>query len=216
MADRIVLLQPRKVELASATLANLLVKVKTISTIGTAVSAASQDEIFSSVVDGVAGLFIGDASGKVQGATATESANTALTPVTTPIGLLPVDSKASTADDTKASNMLFHMYDGNTHAPVEAFKHKGISLLTLKNYIGGAAVASIGKVKVDAGDGADWLENKIENAGTPNSFIALNIEKVGTAPSVTMQFNATPNLSSQFTVTVGKQLTITTINGGSI
>ena len=215
MADRIVLLQPRKVELASATLANLLVKVKTISTIGTAVSDASQDEIFSSVVDGVAGLFIGDASGKVQGATATENASTALTPVTTQIGLLPRDLLASPSD-ANAGNFIVHMYDANTTPTVTGNRHRAFSLLKLKDYIGGTAFTAIGKVKVDANDGADWLENKIENAGTPNSFIALNIEKVGTAPSVTMQFNATPNLSSQFTVTVGKQLTITTINGGSI
>ena len=215
MADRVVLLQPRKVDLASATLDTLLTKIKTITTIGTAVSAASQDEIFSSVVDGTAGLFIGDASGKVQGATATDSESTALTPVTTQIGLLPRDLLASPSD-ANAGNFIVHMYDANTTPTVTGNRHRAFSLLKLKDYIGGSAVASIGKVKVDTNDGADWLENKIENAGTPNSFIALNIEKVGTAPSVTMQFNATPNLSSQFTVTVGKQLTITTINGGSI
>ena len=215
MADRVVLLQPRKVDLTSATLANLLTKIKTITTIGTAVSAASQDEIFSSVVDGTAGLFIGDASGKVQGATATDNASTALTPVTTQIGLLPRDLLASPSD-ANAGNFIVHMYDANTTPTVTGNRHRAFSLLKLKDYIGGTAFTAIGKVKVDSTDGADWLENKIENSGTPNSFIALNIEKVGTAPSVTMQFKATPNLSSQFTVTVGKQLTITTINGGRI
>ena len=215
MADRVVLLQPRKVDLVSATLANLLTKVKTITTIGTAVSAASQDEIFSSVVDGTAGLFIGDAGGKVQGATATENASTALTPVTTQTGLLPRDLLASPSD-ANAGNFIVHMYDANTTPTVTGNRHRAFSLLKLKDYIGGAAVASIGKVKVDATDGADWLENKIENAGTPTSFISLNINKNGSGSALTMRFDAVPNLSSQFTVTAGKQLTVTTINGGSI
>ena len=215
MADRVVLLQPRKVDLASATLDTLLTKIKTITTIGTAVSAASQDEIFSSVVDGTAGLFIGDASGKVQGATATDSESTALTPVTTQIGLLPRDLLASPSD-ANAGNFIVHMYDANTTPTVTGNRHRAFSLLKLKDYIGGAAVASIGKVKVDATDGADWLENKIENAGTPTSFISLSINKNGSGSALTMRFDAVPNLSSQFTVTAGKQLTVTTINGGSI
>lgn len=215
MADRVVLLQPRKVDLGSATLATLLTKIKTITTIGTAVSAASQDEIFSSVVDGTAGLFIGDASGKVQGATETDNASTALTPVTTQTGLLPRDLLNSPTD-ANAGNFLVHMYDGNTTPTVGGNRHRAFSLLKLKDYIGGAAVASIGKVKVDATDGADWLENKIENAGTPTSFISLNINKNGSGSALTMKFDAVPNLSSQFTVTAGRQLTVTTINGGSI
>ena len=215
MADRVVLLQPRKVDLGSATLATLLTKIKTITTIGTAVSAASQDEIFSSVVDGTAGLFIGDASGKVQGATETDNASTALTPVTTQTGLLPRDLLNSPTD-ANAGNFIVHMYDGNTTPTVGGNRHRAFSLLKLKDYIGGAAVASIGKVKVDATDGADWLENKIENAGTPTSFISLNIIKNGSGSALTMKFDAVPNLSSQFTVTAGKQLTVTTINGGSI
>lgn len=215
MADRVVLLQPRKVDLASATLANLLTKVKTITTIGTAVSAASQDEIFSSVVDGTAGLFIGDASGKVQGATETDNASTALTPVTTQVGLLPRDLLASLSD-TNASNFIVHMYDANMTPTVTGNRHRAFSLLKLKDYIGGAAVASIGKVKVDATDGADWLENKIENAGTPTSFISLSIDKNGSGSALTMRFDAVPNLSSQFLVTGAKQLTIQAISGGSI
>ena len=214
MADRVVLLQPRKVDLASATLANLLTKIKTITTIGTAVSDASQDEIFSSVVDGTAGLFIGDASGKVQGATATENVSTALTPVTTQTGLLPRDLLDSPSD-ANAGNFIVHMYDANTTPTVTGNRHRAFSLLKLKDYIGGAAVASIGKVKVDANDGANWLENKLVPDGT--SFIGISIDKDTTAPEAkTLKISATPNLSSQFTVTAGKQLTITTINGGSI
>ena len=215
MADRVVLLQPRKVDLASATLATLLTKIKTITTIGTAVSDASQDEIFSSVMDGTAGLFIGDAGGKVQGATATDSASTALTPVTTQTGLLPRDLLASPSD-ANAGNFIVHMYDANTTPTVTGNRHRAFSLLKLKDYIGGSAVASIGKVKVDSSDGADWLENKIGNATTPTSFISMNINKTGSGSALTMKFDAVPNLSSQFTVTPGKQLTITTINGGSI
>lgn len=214
MADRVVLLQPRKVDLASATLANLLTKVKTITTIGTAVSAASQDEIFSSVVDGTAGLFIGDASGKVQGATETENVSTALTPVTTQTGLLPRDLLASPTD-ANAGNFIVHMYDANSTPTVVGNRHRAFSLLKLKDYIGGAAVAAIGKVKVDSTDDADWLENKL--AHDSPSFIGLSIDKDATVPtSKIMKITATPNLSSQFTVTAGKQLTITTINGGSI
>ena len=214
MADRIVLLQPRKVDLASATLANLLTKIKTITTIDTAISGASQDEIFSSVVDGTAGLFIGDANGKVQGATATDNVSTALTPVTTQTGLLPRDLLASPSD-ANAGNFIVHMYDANTTPTVTGNRHRAFSLLKLKDYIGGAAVASIGKVKVDSGDGADWLENKLVPDGT--SFIGISIDKDSTAQAAkTLKISAVPNLSSQFTVTVGKQLTITTINGGSI
>lgn len=214
MADRVVLLQPRKVDLASATLANLLTKVKTITTIGTAVSAASQDEIFSSVVDGTAGLFIGDAGGKVQGATATDNASTALTPVTTQTGLLPRDLLASPSD-ANAGNFIVHMYDDNTTPTVTGNRHRAFSLLKLKDYIGGAAVASIGKVKVDSNDGADWLENKL--VPDSPSFVGISINKDSTQPTAkTLKISATPNVSSQFTVTAGKQLTITTINGGSI
>lgn len=214
MADRVVLLQPRKVDLASATLATLLTKIKTITTIGTAVSDASKDEIFSSVVDGTAGLFIGDASGKVQGATETENASTALTPVTTQTGLLPRDLLASPSD-ANAGNFIVHMYDANTTPTVTGNRHRAFSLLKLKDYIGGVAVASIGKVKVDANDGADWLESKLEPDGT--SFIGISIDKDSTAQAAkTLKISAVPNLSSQFTVTAGKQLTITTINGGSI
>ena len=214
MANRVVLLQPRKVDLASATLATLLTKIKTITTIGTAVSGASQDEIFSSVVDGVAGLFIGDASGKVQGATATENASTALTPVTTQIGLLPRDLLASPSD-ANAGNFIVHMYDANTTPTVTGNRHRAFSLLKLKDYIGGTAFTAIGKVKVDSNDGADWLENKL--VPTAPSFIGISIDKDSTAPAAkTLKISATPNVSSQFTVTPGKQLTITTINGGSI
>ena len=214
MADRVVLLQPRKVDLASATLANLLTKVKTITTIGTAVSAASQDEIFSSVVDGTAGLFIGDAGGKVKGATETENVSTALTPVTTQTGLLPRDLLASPSD-ANAGNFIVHMYDDNTTPTVTGNRHRSFSLLKLKDYIGGAAVASIGKVKVDSNDGANWLENKL--VPDSPSFVGISIDKDSTQPTAkTLKISATPNVSSQFTVTAGKQLTITTINGGSI
>ena len=214
MADRVVLLQPRKVDLASATLANLLTKVKTITTIGTAVSAASQDEIFSSVVDGTAGLFIGDAGGKVKGATETDNVSTALTPVTTQTGLLPRDLLASPSD-ANAGNFIVHMYDDNTTPTVTGNRHRSFSLLKLKDYIGGAAVASIGKVKVDSNDGANWLENKL--VPDSPSFVGISIDKDSTQPTAkTLKISATPNVSSQFTVTAGKQLTITTINGGSI
>ena len=214
MADRVVLLQPRKVDLTSATLANLLTKIKTITTTGTAISDASQDEIFSSVVDGTAGLFIGDTSGKVQGATATDNVSTALTPVTTQTGLLPRDLLASLSD-ANAGNFIVHMYDANTTPTVTGNRHRAFSLLKLKDYIGGAAVASIGKVKVDSNDGADWLENKL--VPTAPSFIGISIDKDSTAPAAkTLKISATPNVSGQFTVTPGKQLTITTINGGSI
>ena len=214
MADRIVLLQPRKVDLGSATLATLLTKIKTITTIGTAVSDASQDEIFSSVVDGTAGLFIGDASGKVQVATATDNASTALTPVTTQTGLLPRDLLASPSD-ANAGNFIVHMYDANTTPTVTGNRHRSFSLLKLKDYIGGTAFTAIGKVKVDDNDGADWLENKL--VPDAPSFIGISIDKDSTAPAAkTLKISATPNVSNQFTVTAGKQLTITTINGGSI
>ena len=215
MADRDVLIKPRKVDLASATMANLLTKVKTITTISGTVGGVAQDEIFAVPIDGTAGLFIGDMSGKVQGATETDSTSTAFTPVTTQTGLLPRDLLASPSD-ANAGNFIIHMYDQNATPTVTGTRHRSFSLLKLKDYIGGAAVAAIGKVKVDSTDGADWLENKIENAGTPNSFITLDIAKVGTAPSITMQFNATPNLSSQFFVNGSKQLTILSISGGSI
>ena len=107
------------------------------------------------------------------------------------------------------------MYDANTTPTVTGNRHRAFSLLKLKDYIGGAAVASIGKVKVDSNDGADWLENKL--VPDAPSFIGISINKDSTQPTAkTLKISATPNVSSQFTVTVGKQLTITTINGGSI
>ena len=216
MADRDVLIKPRKVEVTpSTTIANLLTKIKAITTLSGTVSGAAQDEIFALPIDGTAGLFIGDMSGKVQGATETDNASTAMTPVTTQTGLLPRDL-LNAPSDVNAGNFMVHMYDGNTTPTVANNRHRAFSLLKLKDYIGGAAVASIGKVKVDATDGADWLEEKIENAGVPNSFISLNIEKIGVAPTKTIQFNATPNLSNQFFVTGARQLTILSISGGSI
>ena len=215
MADRDVLIKPRKVSLTSSTMANLLTKVKSITSVGSTVDGVAQDEIFAVPIDGSAGLFIGDAGGKVQGATETDNTSTAFTPVVTQTGLLPRDL-LNAPTDANAGNFMVHMYDQNTTPTVTGTRHRAFSLLKLKDYIGGAAVASIGKVKVDSTDGADWLENKLENAGTPNSFITLNIEKVGGTSSRTIQFNATPNLSSQFFVTGARQLTIQAISGGSI
>ena len=213
MADRDVLIKPRKVSLTTSTMANLLTKVKSITDVGSTADGVAQDEIFAVPIDGSAGLFIGDTGGKVQGTTETDNTSTAFTPVVTQTGLLPRDLLNSPTD-ANAGNFIVHMYDAN--ATVTSSRHRAFSLLKLKTYIGGEAAASSGKVKVDSNDGADWLENKIENAGTPNSFINLNIEKVGGTSSRTMQFNATPNLSSQFLVTGAKQLTIQAISGGSI
>ena len=212
MADRDVLIKPRKVSVTPSTMANLLTKVKSITDISDAVGGVAQDEIFAVPIDGSAGLFIGDAGGKVQGATATDNTETALTPVVTQTGLLPRDLLNSPTD-ANAGNFMVHMYDAN--GTVATSRHRAFSLLKLKTYIGGEAAASSGKVKVDSADGADWLETKLV-PGAP-SFIGISIDKDSTTPAAkTLKISATPNLSSQFTVTAGKQLTITTISGGSI
>ena len=214
MADRDVLIKPRKVSLTSSTMANLLTKVKSITSVGSTVDGVAQDEIFAVPIDGSAGLFIGDAGGKVQGATETDNTSTAFTPVVTQTGLLPRDL-LNAPTDANAGNFMVHMYDQNTTPTVTGTRHRAFSLLKLKEYIGGTAAASVGKVKVDSDDGSDWLETKLKPEAP--SFVGISINKDSTAPAAkTLKISAVPNLSSQFTVTSGKQLTITTINGGSI
>ena len=215
MADRDVLIKPRKVEVSPVTMANLLTKVKSFTTISDAVSGVSQDEIFAVPIDGTAGLFIGDVSGKVQGATTTDSTPTALTPVATQTGLLPRDL-LSALSDANADNFIVHMYDENGTPTVTGTRHRAFSLLKLKDYIGGAAVAAIGKVKVDNSDGAGWLEHKLLPAD-PVSFISISIAKDSTLVAAKiLKISATPNLSSQFIVNEVQQLTISSISGGSI
>ena len=216
MADRDVLIKPRKVSLTTSTMANLLTKVKSITNVGSTAAGVAQDEIFAVPIDGSAGLFIGDAGGKVQGTTETDNVSTALTPVTTQTGLLPRDL-LNAPDDTNADDFLIHMYDANTTPTVTGNRHRAFSLLKLKDYIGGTAFTAIGKVKVDSNDGAGWLEQKFVPAD-PLSFISISVVKDKMTASLDnfLKISATPNLSSQFTVTAGKQLTITTISGGSI
>ena len=215
MADRDVLIKPRKVEVSPVTMANLLTKVKSFTTISDAVSGVSQDEIFAVPIDGTAGLFIGDVSGKVQGATTTDSTPTALTPVATQTGLLPRDL-LNALSDANADNFIVHMYDENGTPTVTGTRHRAFSLLKLKDYIGGAAVAAIGKVKVDNSDGAGWLEHKLLPAD-PVSFISISIAKDSTLVAAKiLKISATPNLSSQFIVNEVQQLTISSISGGSI
>lgn len=214
MADRDVLIKPRKVSLTPSTMANLLTKVKSIVEISNAVGGVAQDEIFAVPIDGSAGLFIGDAGGKVQGATATDNVSTAFTPVVTQTGLLPRDL-LNAPEDTDADDFIVHMYDAN--ATVTSSRHRAFSLLKLKTYIGGEAAASSGKVKVDSNDGAGWLEQKLVPAN-PLSFISISVDKDKLTASVDnfLKISATPNLSSQFLVNEVRQLTISSISGGSI
>ena len=215
MADRDVLIKPRKVEVSPVTMANLLTKVKSFKTISDAVSGVSQDEIFAVPIDGTAGLFIGDVSGKVQGTATTDSTSTVLTPVATQTGLLPRDL-LNAPSDANADNFIVHMYDGNGTPTVTGTRHRAFSLLKLKDYIGGAAAAAVGKVKVDSADGAGWLEQKFVPAD-PVSFISISVakDKVASLDNF-LKILATPNLSSQFLVNGSKQLNITSISGGSI
>jgi hypothetical protein len=217
MADRDVLIKPRKVLVTpSTTITNLLARVSAIKTVPGGVGEASQDEIFAVPIDGTAGLFIGDVFGKVQGATQTTVVQTALTPVTTQTGLLPRDLLAEAMmTDANTGNFLLHMYDQNASPTVTDARHRAVSLLQLRSYIGGEATKSIGKVKVDEADGADWLENKIVSGISP-SCISMSIGKTGSSSTRTIEIKAIPNLSGQFLVTGAKQLTIQTINGGSI
>ena len=214
MADlREVLIKPRKVEITPSTMTSLLTKVRGINTIAaTGNTGVAQNELFAVTLEGTAGLFIGDASGKIQGVTETDTVSTVLTPVATQVGLLPVDVLDETTE-SKANDLMVHMYDAND--TISQTRHRAVSLLSLRDYIGGAAIDSIGMVKVDEDDGANWLETKFE-PDSP-SFIGISIDKNNiTAAIKTLKISATPNVSSQFTVTAGKQLTITTINGGSI
>ena len=215
MADRDVLIKPRKVEITPSTMTSLLTKVRDIKTISDAVSGVSQDEIFAVPIDGTAGLFIGDASGKVKGVATTDSTSTVLTPVATQTGLLPRDL-LDAPNDADAGNFLVHMYDENGTPTVEGVRHRAFSLLKLKQYIGGAAELSVGKVKVDSADGAGWLEQKFVPAD-PVSFISISVakDKVSSLNNF-LKILATPNLSSQFLVNEVRQLTIFSISGGSI
>ena len=214
MADlREVLIKPRKVEITPSTMTSLLTKVRGIKTIAASGNTGvAQDELFAVTLEGTAGLFIGDVGGKMQDVVETDTAvSTALTPVATQIGLLPVDVLDSSTD-SKANDLMVHMYDANN--TVSQTRHRAISLLSLADYIGGAAMASIGKVAISNTDGANWLTEKLDTAST--SFITLTKSVIGLATNQTIQFSATPILSSQFKVTAGKQLTIDTINGGTI
>jgi len=214
MADRDVLIKPRKVSLTTSTMANLLTKVKSITDVGSTADGVAQDEIFAVPIDGSAGLFIGDTGGKVQGTTETDNTSTAFTPVVTQTGLLPRDLLNSPTD-ANAGNFIVHMYDAN--ATVTSSRHRAFSLLKLKTYIGGEAAASSGKVKVDSQDGAGWLEQKLV-PNDPLSFISISVVKDKMTASLdnSLKISATPNLSSQFLVTDAKQLTIQAISGGSI
>ena len=214
MADlREVLIKPRKVELVSSTMTSLLTRVRNIKEIeGNGNTGVAQGELFAVTLEGTAGLFIGDAGGKMQDIVETDTVSTALTPVATQVGLLPVDVLDETTE-SKANDLMVHMYDAN--GTVTQTRHRAVSLLSLRDYIGGAAIDSIGMVKVDEDDGANWLETKFE-PDSP-SFIGISIDKNNITSAIkTLKISAIPNVSSQFTVTVGKQLTITTINGGSI
>ena len=215
MADRDVLIKPRKVEITPSTMTSLLTKVRDIKTISDAVSGVSQDEIFAVPIDGTAGLFIGDASGKVKGIATTDSTSTVLTPVATQTGLLPRDL-LDAPNDADAGNFLVHMYDENGTPTAGGVRHRAFSLLKLKQYIGGAAELSVGKVKVDSADGAGWLEQKFVPAD-PVSFISISVakDKVSSLNNF-LKILATPNLSSQFLVNEVRQLTIFSISGGSI
>ena len=213
MADlREVLIKPRKVEITPSTMTSLLTKVRGINTIASnGNTGVAQDELFAVTLEGTAGLFIGDAGGKLQDVVETDTVSTVLTPVATQVGLLPVDV-LDESTDSKANDLMVHMYDAND--TVSQTRHRAVSLLSLADYIGGAAIDSIGKVKVSETDGADWLTEKLDTAST--SFITLTKSVIGLSTNQTIQFSATPILSSQFLVTAGKQLTIISINGGTI
>ena len=171
MADlREVLIKPRKVEITPSTMTSLLTKVRGINTIASSGNTGvAQDELFAVTLEGTAGLFIGNAGGKMQDVVETDTTNTVLTPVATQVGLLPVDVLDENTY-SKANDLMVHMYDAND--TVTETRHRAVSLLSLADYIGGAAIDSIGKVKVSETDGADWLTEKLDTAST--SFITLS------------------------------------------
>ena len=213
MADlREVLIKPRKVEITPSTMTSLLTKVRGINTIASnGNTGVAQDELFAVTLEGTAGLFIGDAGGKMQDVVETDTVSTVLTPVATQVGLLPVDV-LDESTDSKANDLMVHMYDAN--GTVTQTRHRAISLLSLRDYIGGAAIASIGKVAISETDGANWLTEKLETESL--SCITLTKSVIGLATNQTIKFKATPILSSQFEVNASRQLTIISINGGTI
>lgn len=213
MADlREVLIKPRKVEITPSTMTSLLTKVRGINTIASnGNTGVAQDELFAVTLEGTAGLFIGDAGGKMQDVVETDTVSTVLTPVATQIGLLPVDVLDSSTD-SKANDLMVHMYDAN--GTVAQTRHRAISLLSLRDYIGGAAMDAIGKVAISDTDGASWLTEKLETESL--SFITLTKSVTGLPTNQTIKFKATPILSSQFEVNASKQLNIKSINGGTI
>ena len=213
MADlREVLIKPRKVEITPSTMTSLLTKVRGINTIASnGNTGVAQDELFAVTLEGTAGLFIGDAGGKMQDVVETDTVSTVLTPVATQVGLLPVDVLDENTY-SKANDLMVHMYDANE--TVTQARHRAVSLLSLSEYIGGAAVNSIGKVKISETDGANWLAEKLETESL--SCITLTKSVIGLATNQTIKFKATPILSSQFQVNASKELTIISINGGTI
>ena len=213
MADlREVLIKPRKVEITPSTMTSLLTKVRGINTIASnGNTGVAQDELFAVTLEGTAGLFIGDAGGKMQDVVETDTVSTVLTPVATQVGLLPVDV-LDESTDSKANDLMVHMYDANS--TVTQTRHRAISLLSLRDYIGGAAIASIGKVAISETDGANWLTEKLETESL--SCITLTKSVIGLATNQTIKFKATPILSSQLKVNASKELTIISINGGTI
>ena len=213
MADlREVLIKPRKVEITPSTMTSLLTKVRGINTIASnGNTGVAQDELFAVTLEGTAGLFIGDAGGKMQGAVETDTVSTVLTPVATQVGLLPVDVLDENTY-SKANDLMVHMYDANE--TVTQTRHRAVSLLSLSDFIGGAAMDSIGKVAISNTDGANWLTEKLETESL--SCITLTKSVIGIATNQTIKFKATPILSSQFAVNVSRELTIISINGGTI
>ena len=213
--SRIVLIQPRSI--TAATVAELLTKLTDNVVIGSGNDEKPvASELFSKAIDGAGALFVGASGGFCRDkTTATTAVTTVMNPVVTPISVLPVDTQVANASmtDGKAALMYFHIFDKSTHTPSEAFSHKALTLASLKSYIGGAAVAAIGKVKVADGDGEAFLSAKIK-AGTSTSFVSIVVtpDAAGTAREI--KFTATTALSSQFAS--GTTLTIETISGGTI
>ena len=213
MADlREVLIKPRKVEITPSTMTSLLTKARGLKAIAASGNTGvAKDELFAVTLEGTAGLFIGDAGGKIQDVVETDTVSTVLTPVATQIGLLPVDVLDENTY-SKANDLMVHMYDANE--TVTQTRHRAVSLLSLADYIGGAAIDSIGKVKVSETDGADWLTEKLDTESL--SCITLTKSVIGLATNQTIKFKATPILSSQFEVKASRELTIISINGGTI
>ena len=213
MADRIVLLQPRAIDLGALTLVN---KLKTIA-IGAAIDTATAGELF---VHDKGHAFVAKSEGFSVAGTGTATDKINVVPIMTPTDILPRFALPGTLGT--GSEILIHTTDVRT-TPDTNGKHKQFSLSDVKSWIAASIqgdLDNVGRTKIDNADTTyGFLGTKILGTSrTTGRATELNIE-LSPSGNKTMTLSAKPYFnSSQITMdtTSTPVYNIIAINGGSI